>query len=390
MLERTLFSHEHAAFRRRARDFIASQIVPHHREWERRGEVPRQIWRQAGDAGFLCCTIARDYGGLGLDYLYDVVFFEELARAGATAPGFMVHVDMVASYIAGFGTEAQKREWLPRMVRGEAIGALGITEPHAGSDVKAIRTRAVRDGDDFVINGQKVFISNGHLCDFVVLATKTDRAAGAKGVSLFLVEATRDGFVKGRKLPKLGLQGQDTAELFFTDVRVPASNLIGDEGRGFSVMMHKLAQERLAQAIRSAAVCESSIDQAISRLRERMGDDEARFLQHIRFKLAELATDTAAARAMTDRCIEQFMAGRLSPTDAAMAKMFVTTTHCKVVDECLQLIGESGYLMDSAIGRAYTDARIVRIAGGAIEVMKQIIGRELFPAERRDSAVPTT
>lgn len=390
MLERTLFSPEHATFRAQAREFIARRILPYHREWERLGVVPREIWREAGDAGFLCCTIAPDYGGAGLDYLHDVVFFEELARAGATAPGFMVHVDMVASYIAGFGSEAQKREWLPKMVRGEAIGALGITEPHAGSDVKAIRTQALRDGDDYVINGQKVFISNGHLCDFVVLATKTDRTAGAKGVSLFIVEATREGFVKGRKLPKLGLKGQDTAELFFTDVRVPASNLLGGEGRGFSVMMHKLAQERLAQAIRSAAVCESLIEQTIARLQERMSDDEARFLQHIQFKLAELATETTVARVMTDRCIGQFMAGRLAPTDAAMAKMFVTTTHCKVVDECLQLIGEPGYLTDSAIGRAYVDARIVRIAGGAIEVMKQIIGRELFPAHRRDPAVPPT
>ncbi len=386
MFQRTLFSPEHEVFRAKARRFIESEVVPFHRDWERQGEVPRSIWQQAGAAGLLCCTIPPEYGGPGLDYLYNVVFFEELARAGVTAPGFMVHVDMVSSYIASFGSEEQKREWLPKMVRGEAIGALGITEPQAGSDVKGIRTRAVRDGDDYVINGQKTFISNGQLADFVVLATKTDKDGGAKGISLLLVETNRPGFVRGRKLPKLGLKGQDTSELFFTDLRVPASNLIGGEGRGFTVMMHKLAQERLAQAIRSCVVCEVTVEQTVAHLQRRLAaGEEIECLEAAQYKLAELHTDTQVARVMTDRCVAQFMAGKLEPTDAAMAKMYVTNTHCRVVDECLQWYGEEGYLLDSAVGRAYTDARIVRIAGGAIEVMKQIIGREMFASRRSSS-----
>jgi alkylation response protein AidB-like acyl-CoA dehydrogenase len=291
----------------------------------------------------------------------------------------MIHCDLVATYIASFGSEAQKLKWLPLMVAGQAIGSLGMTEPHAGSDLKAIRTRAVRDGDDFVISGQKVFISNGQLCDVIVLATKTDSSAGARGVTLFLVDTSLPGFRRGKNLHKLGMKAQDTSELFFDEVRVPASAMLGEEGRGFELMMTKLAQERLAQAIRSATVAETVIDWTIEYTanRKAFGKTIGDF-QNTQFKLAELRTEAVVGRQFTDQCIRRFMAGELDAVDAAMAKMWLSNMHCKVVDECLQLFGGWGYMWEYPIARAYADARIVKIAGGSIEVMKHIIGRQLF------------
>src|SRR5229473_1454303 len=361
MIERTIFREEHNIFRESVRRFVDREIVPFHAQWEKDGTVPEQ------------------YGGMGLDYLFDVVVFEELWRAGASGPGFLIHTDLVATYLLSFGTEDQKREWLPKMVSGEAIGSLGMTEPHAGSDLKAIRTRAVRDGDDFVINGQKVFISNGQLCDFVVLATKTGSNAGAKGVTLFIVESERTGFKRGRNLEKLGMKAQDTSELFFDDVRIPAGNLLGKEGKGFAQMMTKLSQERLAQAIRSATVTETVIDWTLQYTAERsaFGQKIADF-QNTQFKLADLKTKAAVARVFTDKCIALFMEGKLDPVDAAMAKMFTSELHCETVDECLQLFGGWGYMCEYPIARAYVDARIVKIAGGSIEIMKTIIARHMF------------
>jgi alkylation response protein AidB-like acyl-CoA dehydrogenase len=389
VIKRTLFSPEHEIFRRTVRQFIEKEISPYHAEWEKNGIVPRELWLKAGEAGMLCCTIPEEYGGLGADYLFDVVVFEELARAGATGPGFLIHTDLVATYIKSFGTEEQKRHWLPKMVTGEAIGALGMTEPHAGSDLKNIRTRATRDGDDYVINGQKVFISNGQLCDIIVLATKTDSKAGAKGITLFLVEGDREGFVKGKNLEKLGLKAQDTSELFFDDVRVPASNMLGGEGKGFSLMMTKLSQERLAQAIRSAMVAETVIDWTVEYTanRKAFGKRIADF-QNTQFKLAELAVDATVGRVFVDKCIELFVNDELDPIVAAKAKMYLSNLHCRVVDECLQLFGGWGYMWEYPISRAYADARIVKIAGGSIEIMKHIIGRQLFegykPSEPRN------
>ncbi len=342
MITRDLFQPEHEAFRDTVRRFIDKEIAPHHAQWEEDGVVSREVWRKAGAAGLLCCTIPEEYGGIGADYLFDVVVFEEVGAAGYTGPGFMIHCDLVATYIKSFGSEAQKKHWLPKMVTGEAIGSLGMTEPHAGSDLKAIRTKAVRDGDDYVINGQKVFISNGQMCDVLVLATKTDSAAGAKGVTLFLVDTSLPGFRRGKNLSKLG-------------------------------------QERLAQAIRSAAVAERVIDYTVQYTGERkaFGQTIGDF-QNTQFKLAELATDTAVGRQFTDKCIQLFMDGKLDAIDAAMAKMYVTNLHCRVVDECLQLFGGWGYMWEYPIARAYADARIVKIAGGSIEIMKHIIGRHLF------------
>lgn len=379
MVARTLFREEHNIFRESVRRFVEREIVPHHAQWERDGIVPRDLWLKAGAEGLLCCTVPPEYGGLGLDYLFDVVVFEELWRVGASGPGFLIHTDLVATYILSFGTETQKRTWLPRMVRGEAIGSLGMTEPHAGSDLKAIRTRAVRDGDDYVINGQKVFISNGQLCDILVLATKTDSQAGAKGITLFLVEGDRAGFRRGRNLEKLGMHAQDTSELFFDDVRVPATNMLGHEGRGFAHMMTNLAQERLAQAIRSALVTQIIIDWTVDYTAQRkaFGKTIADF-QNTQFKLAELQTEATVARVFTDKCIDLFMRGELDPVEAAMAKMFTANLHCKAADECLQLFGGWGYMWEYPIARAYADARIIKIAGGSIEIMKTIIARHMF------------
>ena len=379
MIKRELFSAEHETFRDTVRKFIAREIAPHHAQWEADGVVPRELWRKAGAAGMLCCTIPEEYGGLGADYLFDVVVFEEMARSGFTGPGFMIHCDLVATYIKSFGSEAQKREWLPKMVSGDAIGSLAMTEPHAGSDLKAIRTKAVRDGNDFVISGQKVFISNGQMCDVIVLATKTDSAAGAKGVTLFLLDTSLPGFRRGKNLHKLGMKAQDTSEMFFDEIRVPASAMLGEEGRGFELMMTKLAQERLAQAIRSATVAETVIEWTIDYTanRKAFGKTIADF-QNTQFKLAELKTEAVVGRQFTDKCIQTFMRGELDAIDAAMAKMWLSNMHCKVVDECLQLFGGWGYMWEYPIARAYADARIVKIAGGSIEVMKHIIGRQLF------------
>ena len=379
MIERTLFSSEHEIWRESVRRFIEKEIVPFHEQWEEDGIVPREVWLKAGEAGMLCCTVPEEYGGIGADYLYDVVVFEELWRSGSSGPGFLIHADLVATYIRSFGSEEQKRQWLPKMVSGEAIGSLGMTEPHAGSDLKAIRTTAVRDGDEYVINGQKVFISNGQMCDVLVLATKTDSTAGASGVTLFLVDTSLPGFRRGQNLKKLGMKAQDTSELFFDDLRVPASAMLGEEGKGFKLMMTKLAQERLAQAIRSATVTETVIEWTVDYTSQRNAFDQTiADFQNTQFVLADLQARSVAARVFTDKCIELFLEDKLDPVDAAIAKMITSELHCEAVDECLQLFGGWGYMWEYPIARAYADARIVKIAGGSIEIMKTIIARELF------------
>lgn len=383
MIERSLFREEHQMFRETVRKFVEKEIVPFHAQWEKDGIVPRELWLKAGEQGLLCCTVPEEYGGLGLDYLFDVIVFEELWRVGASGPGFLIHTDLVATYIKGFGTEEQKRKYLPKMVSGEWIGSLGMTEPHAGSDLKAIKTRAVRDGDDYVINGQKVFISNGQSCDVLVLATKTDSDAGAKGVTLFILDGDMPGFKRGKNLEKLGMHAQDTSELFFDNVRVPAANMLGEEGKGFALMMTKLSQERLAQAVRSTTVAETVIDYTVDYTMDRKAFGKSIFdQQNTQFKLAQLKAEATAMRIFTDKCIELFMQGRLDAVDAAMLKMLSTDLHCKTVDECLQLHGGWGYMWEYPIARAYADARITRIAGGSVEIMKLIIARQMADEAR--------
>lgn len=379
MIPRYIFTEEHEQFRDSVKKFIAAEVTPYHRQWEKDGKVSREVWLKAGANGFLCSNAPEEYGGAGVDFKYNAIFTEELGRAGITGPGFGVHSDMAAAYILNFGSDEQKKQWLPKMASGEVIAALGLTEPGAGSDLKAIRTKATRDGDDFVINGQKVFISNGQMCDILVLATKTDGAAGAHGITLFLVEGDREGFHRGRNLSKLGMKAQDTSELFFDNVRIPATNLLGQEGKGFQQMMTKLAQERLAQAIRSATVTETVIQWTVDYTSERkaFGQTIADF-QNTQFVLADLHTKATVARVYTDKCIELFMQGKLDSVDAAMAKMFVCELHCEAVDKCLQLFGGWGYMWEYPITRAYADARIVKIAGGSIEIMKTIIAKQMF------------
>ena len=378
-ITRNLFSEEHNQFRSGVRRFVEKELLPHHAAWEKAGIVPREIWLKAGAMGMLCPNLPEQYGGAGADWLYNVVVIEELARAGVTGPGFMIHSEMVAPYLATWGSESIKKKWLPRMVSGEAIGSLGITEPGAGSDAKSIQTRAERDGDSYVINGQKVYISNGQQSDIVVTACKTDVKAGAKGVSLIVVETDNPGFKRGRMLDKIGNKAQDTSELFYDNVRVPIDNRLGDEGRGFSMMMTKLAQERLAQAVRGTCGAEAAINWTVDYTAERkaFGGTIADF-QNTQFVLAGLSAETTGLRVFTDWCIERFMQGKLTPVDAAKAKLLSTDLHCKVVDQCLQFFGGYGYMTEYPIARAYIDARVTRIAGGAAEVMKQIIARDMF------------
>jgi alkylation response protein AidB-like acyl-CoA dehydrogenase len=379
MIQRNLFSPEHEQFRDAIRRFIEKEITPYHESWEDAGLVDRALWPKAGAAGLLCPNLPEEYGGYGADFLFNVVIIEELSKAGATGPGFSVHSDMVATYIYAFGTEAQKQRWLPKMAAGEVVGALGLTEPSAGSDLKAIRTRAVRDGDEYVISGQKVYISNGQLCDVIVLACKTDPNAGAKGMSFILVETDRPGFRRGRNLKKIGLKAQDTSELFFDEVRVPVSNLLGKEGGAFGMAMSKLAEERLSIAVSAIALVEAALQWTIDYTQERkaFGQSISDF-QNTRFKIAELHAMALAQRVFVDRCIELHLKKELSAVDAAAAKLLCTELQCKVVDECLQFFGGYGYMWEYPIARAYADSRIRKIAGGTSEVMREIIGRELF------------
>jgi len=374
MIPRTLFDADHEVFRTTVQRFIAERVTPHHAQWEKDGEVPRTLWREAAQAGLLCCNVSTDYGGMGGDFLHSTILIEEFARAGATGPTFYLHSDIVAPYLVDFGTEEQKRTWLPRMASGEVVCALGMSEPSGGSDVQAMRTQAIRDGDHYVINGQKVFITNGHSADLLLLACKTDPKARAKGVSLILVETDRAGFTRGRRLEKIGCKAQDTAELFFSDLRVPVGNRLGGEGEGFAMLMTQLAQERLIQAIRAVASSEAAIvwtrDYAVGR--EMFGQTLADF-QNTRFQLAELHAEVLAQRVFVDRAIELHLRGELDATDAAAAKLTTTELQGRVMDRCLQLFGGWGYMWEYPIARAYADARMCRIGGGSAEVMKQII-----------------
>lgn len=381
LFPRTLFSDDHEIFRTAVRRFVETEITPHHAAWEKQGMVPRELWRKAGEAGLLCPSLSDEHGGPGGDFLHSMVVYEELGRAGASGPGFHVHSEMVAPYIARFGTDEQKARWLPKMASGEAIGALGLTEPDAGSDLKAIRTRAERDGDDYVINGQKVYISNGQLCDLIVLACKTDPAAGARGVSFIIVESDRTGFERGRNLEKIGLKAQDTSELFFNNVRVPVTNRIGKEGGGFGIAMHNLAHERLTIAVSAIAQAEAAIEWTVAYVKERkaFGKPISEF-QNTRFVLATLASKVQQTRVFVDRSVELSLAGQLEPTDAAMGKLLATELLWETVDNCLQLFGGYGYMLEYPIARLFIDSRVRRIAGGSSEIMREIISRRIFEA----------
>lgn len=385
MISRTIFSPDHEAFRDTVKRFIEEHVTPFHAEWEKAGQVPRSLWKKAGELGLLCVNVPEEYGGLGGDFLFSAILVEEMARAGATGPTFYLHSDIVAPYIVDFGTEEQKRKWLPKMATGEVVVALGMSEPSGGSDVQNIRTQAIRDGDEYVINGQKVFITNGHSADLLLLACKTDPKQKAKGVSLILVETDREGFTRGRKLEKIGCKAQDTSELFFADLRVPVSNLLGGEGGGFGILMTQLAQERLIQAIRGVAASEAALEwtRAYVADRKMFGQTLADF-QNTRFTLAGLHAEVLAQRVFVDRCLELHVQGQLDPVDAASCKLVTTDLQFRVMDQCLQFFGGWGYMWEYPIARAFADARMCRIGGGTAEVMKQIIANSLLPKVRKD------
>ena len=378
-MERDIFTEEHVAFRDLVRSFIAKEISPQHEQWERDGVVSRDVWLAAGRAGLLGIEIDEKYGGGGSqDYRYYVILGEELSRAGTYGPGFSVHNDIIGPYLQRLCTPEQCERWLPGYCSGEIITAIAMSEPGAGSDLQGMRTSAVRDGDHYVLNGQKTFISNGQLCDLVIVAARTDPEAGYRGISLLAVERGMDGFERGRNLDKVGMHAQDTSELFFTDVRVPAGNLLGSEGGGFIALMQNLPRERVAIGASALAGAESAFEQTLEYCKQRQafGRPIGKF-QHNRFVLAEMATELAVARAFTDRCIAEHNAGRLSTEEASMLKWWNTELCNRVIDRCVQLYGGYGYMREYPVARAFADGRAQTIFGGTTEIMKEIIGRGL-------------
>jgi acyl-CoA dehydrogenase len=379
---RTIFSDEHDAFRETVRRFIATNITPKYGQWESDGIVPRSIWREAGEMGLLCPMVPEQYGGPGGDFTHSTVITEEMARAGAMAPAMYLQSDIVAPYLVHFGTEEQKQRWLPGMVSGEVVTGIAMTEPSGGSDLQNLRTTAKPVDDGYVVNGQKVFITNGHSADLLVVACRTNDEPRARGVSLLLIETDRQGFDRGRALGKIGCKAQDTAELFFSDVHVPGTNLLGEEGRGFYHLMAELAGERLVQAVRAVASSEAALEWTIEYARDRsmFGHTLADF-QNTQFVLAQLHAEVLGQRVFVDHCIQLHVNGELSSLDAAKAKMITTQLQGRVMDECVQLFGGWGYMTEYPIARAFVDARMSRIGGGSIEVMKHIIGRALIKGE---------
>lgn len=377
LIQRTVYREDHEHFREQVRRFFEKEVVPFHAEWERQGIVPKEVWRKAGREGLLNTMLPEPYGGGG-DFGHAAVLIEEVGRTGATGLGFPLHSDIVAPYINTYGNTAQKDRWLPRMAAGDLIGAIAMTEPGAGSDLKSVRTTARREGDHYVINGSKTFITNGINSEIVILVAKTAPELGAKGVSLIVVEEGTPGFSKGRKLEKIGLMAQDTSELFFDNVKVPVDNLLGEENMGFKYLMHELAQERLVVAVRAATSIETFLQKTVDYTRERKAFGQTVFdFQNTRFKLAEAKAQATMLRVFVDDCIALHMKRELTPERAAMVKLNATALQNRLLDEFLQLHGGYGYMTEYQVGRAWTDARIGRIYGGSDEIMKEIIARTL-------------
>ena len=376
---REIFEAEHEAFRQTARSFIEKEIAPYHAQWEKDGVVSREVWLAAGRQGLLGFDVEEEYGGGGtVDFRYNLVLAEEMARGGAHGPAFPLHNDIIVPYITSLGTDEQKRRWLPGACSGELITAIAMTEPGAGSDLQGIRTAAVDKGDHYVLNGSKTFISNGILSDLVIVVARTNPDAGAQGISLLVVERGMDGFDRGRNLDKVGQHAQDTAELFFENVVVPKENLLGEEGSGFVSLMVNLPQERLSIATIAAAACEKIFEISLDYAKEReaFGRPIGRF-QHNRFVLAEMATETHIARVFVDDCVRRHMKGELDASHASMAKWWTTELQNKIVDKAVQLHGGYGYMMEYPVAKAFVDSRIQTIYGGTTEIQKEIIGRSL-------------
>jgi alkylation response protein AidB-like acyl-CoA dehydrogenase len=378
-IARTLFDDEHDQFRSAFRGWLDNEVVPNHEQWEHDQIVPREVWLEAGKHGFLGLNVPEEFGGGGVDdYRFAAVMTEEIGRTGVigSGNGFTLHNDIVLPYLLGQANDEQRQRWLPGMVTGEKIGAIAMTEPNTGSDLGGVKTTAIRHGDVYVVNGAKTFISNGINADVVVTVAKTDPTAGHRGMSLLVIERGMPGFERGRNLDKVGMHAQDTAELFFSDVEVPAENLLGSEGKGFGYLMQNLAQERLGIAVGAVAVSQAALDWTLDYTGSRtaFGQPISQF-QNSKFVLAELSTEVQIAQVYVDRCIELHVAGELSVEQAAAAKFWSTELQNKVVDRCVQLHGGYGYMREYPIARAWIDSRIQTIYGGTTEIMKEIVGR---------------
>ncbi|MDX1459260.1 MAG: acyl-CoA dehydrogenase family protein [Marinobacter sp.] len=377
----TVDNEEMTLFRDMVVKVLETEVAPHYEQWEKAGIMPRELWNILGQAGMLCVDVPEDCGGCGVPFEYSVLVGAEMARLGfgALATNVMVHSDIVAPYLSHLASDEQKQQWLPKMVSGEAVGAIAMTEPGAGSDLQAMRSHAARDGDHYVLNGSKTFITNGQHADMVIVAAKTDPAAGARGISLFLVDTTLEGFSRGRNIDKIGQHSGDTSELFFEDVRVPASALLGEEGKGFAYLMQELPRERLVIGALGAAAARGSLDLTIKYVDERMVfGQKLKQLQNTRFRIAEMETDYRVNQAFVDQCIGQYSRGELDAATASMAKYSATEMQCRVADGCLQLFGGYGYTTEYPISRAFIDARVQRIYGGTSEVMKEVIARSVL------------
>lgn len=379
-MERTLFSEEHALFRAAFKQFVEREIRPNQERWRDAGIVDRETWRKAGQAGFLCPWLETEYGGPGGDFLHSAIVIEELAYAYESGFAMTLHSDVVVPYLHSFGSEEQKKRWLPGCANGEFVTAIAMTEPAAGSDLAALATTAVKDGDDWILNGAKTFISNGILCDLCIVAAKTDPDPqnAHRGISLFVVEGGRKGFVKSKKLKKMGLMSQDTAELVFEDCRVPSANLLGEEGGGFMMLMQKLQQERLVVAIGAQAGAEQVLKDTIAYTQERraFGKPISKF-QNTQFKLVECATEVEVGRTFLDKVIAEHVSGKYLVKECSMAKLWCTEMSDRVVDECLQFFGGYGYMLEYPVTRAYMDSRVQRIFAGTNEIMKIIIAKQM-------------
>ncbi|WP_299534654.1 acyl-CoA dehydrogenase family protein [uncultured Streptomyces sp.] len=379
-MQRQIYTEEHEAFRATVRTFLDKEVLPHYAQWEKDGIVSREAWLAAGRQGLLGLAVPEEYGGGGTeDFRYSAVMAEEFTRAGVSGLALGLHNDIIGPYLTGLATEEQKRRWLPGYCSGEIITAIAMTEPGAGSDLQGIRTTAEDRGGHWVLNGSKTFISNGILADLVIVVARTTPEGGAKGLSLLVVERGTEGFERGRNLDKIGQKSQDTAELFFNDVRVPKENLLGELDGGFLHLMTNLAQERMGIAVAAISGAEHLLEITTRYVKEReaFGRPLAK-LQHVRFEIAEMATECAVTRAFLDRCITEHTAGTLSAVDASMAKWWATELQKRVADRCLQLHGGYGYMNEFPVAKAFTDGRIQTIYGGTTEIMKEIIGRSLL------------
>ncbi|MCP5326513.1 MAG: acyl-CoA dehydrogenase family protein [Oceanospirillaceae bacterium] len=379
MIPRPLFDSDLEGFRDTVRKFLEKEAVPFHAEWEKQGQVDRQLWNKAGEMGFLCPTAPEAYGGLGCDFRYSAVVIEEIARSGCSGIGWPLHSDIVMPYILHYGSEQLKQKYIPKLISGEMVGAIAMTEPGAGSDLQGVKTTAIKKGDHYLLNGSKTFITNGQHADIVIVVAKTNPQEGAKGISLFIVETAWEGFQKGTNLDKVGMKAQDTSELFFQDIKVPAENILGGEGMGFVALMQELPQERLLVGLTAVAASETALQWTVDYVKERkaFGKPIANF-QNTRFKLAEMQADITAGRCFIDRCLELHLSKKLDVPTAAMLKQWSTDLQCRVMDECVQLFGGYGYMWEYPIARAWADSRVQKIYAGTNEIMKEIVARSML------------